>query len=784
MAILEDYHENGVTPSASDKIKNSTNQRPCRGLAGQILTRRVSLPVHNTHHNKPMAAIHPFDSQQVEIGSQASETATASSLTSRDDLTAIHAESDLPDYVHKSRWQPFGIDWHIALSGYQPIRCSKREAQSHVWTVDNGLAIETITGNKRHFLCMRCYHQPRRTYKIVPAVATTGAALHLERQHSISKDGLIASLKRPNPFASNTPTKRHHALDSKVFRQALLKWHILDQVSLRKATSDAHNDLLSIVNPDTELLTITSHSTMREEVITLYKTSLGIVKGYLAKAKSKVTLSFDIWTAGNKLPLLGIVAHYIDHNYELKVVLLALPEINGSHSGENIAAHLLSVIERFNLCNKLGFFMADNASSNDKALKILKQSISTIDPQKHRLRCLGHIINLTSQAILLGTDKDCLDVEDKTTDEIDEDVAQFAALIRTAEEEKRLHYWRRKGPVGKAHNFCVYVSSSTQREKDFRAAQKTVAGDNSALYQVVRDGGVRWNSTFAMIERLIQLRDPVDYYAQREGRLNSHIKEDTLTSDDWKDLAGFKELLEPLKFLSTRQQGNAINGSHGALWEWLSTLDMCLSAFEEKRTDTELCESSFYKACITLGWKKLDKYYELSDCAPAYRAAIALHPAFKAAWFRKHWLTSHPSWIDKAIATTRSMWNGYVKEHKRASKGMRSESSESRDLSRFDQYNLIDEEEEKADELQRYLDAPIEKVQNPILWWQAHEAQYPLLSKMAFDLLAAPAMSAECERVFSRGGRALGHDRPRTHGDLAEATECLRAWIILGLIQL
>jgi hypothetical protein len=171
-AILENYHENRVTTSASDKIKDSTNQRPCRGLAGQILTRRVSLPVHNTHHNKPMAAIHPFDSQQVEIGSQASETATASSLTSRDDLTAIHAQSDLPDYVHKSRWQPFGIDWHIALSGYQPIRCSKREAQSHVWTVDNGLAIETITGNKRHFLCMRCYHQPRPTYKIVPAVAT------------------------------------------------------------------------------------------------------------------------------------------------------------------------------------------------------------------------------------------------------------------------------------------------------------------------------------------------------------------------------------------------------------------------------------------------------------------------------------------------------------------------------------------------------------------------------------------------------------------------------------
>lgn len=58
---------------------------------------------------------------------------------------------------------------------------------------------------------------------------------------------------------------------------------------------------------------------------------------------------------------------------------------------------------------------------------------------------------------------------------------------------------------------------------------------------------------------------------------------------------------------------------------------MCMSFFEEKKTDLECSEDSYFKACVNLGWKKLDKYYELSDSVPAYRAAIALNPAYKAA---------------------------------------------------------------------------------------------------------------------------------------------------------
>ena len=36
---------------------------------------------------------------------------------------------------------------------------------------------------------------------------------------------------------------------------------------------------------------------------------------------------------------------------------------------------------------------------------------------------------------------------------------------------------------------------------------------------------------------------------------------------------------------------------------------------------------SHFKASVNLGWKKLDKYYSLSDLCPAYRLAVLLKPS-------------------------------------------------------------------------------------------------------------------------------------------------------------
>ena len=47
---------------------------------------------------------------------------------------------------------------------------------------------------------------------------------------------------------------------------------------------------------------------------------------------------------------------------------------------------------------------------------------------------------------------------------------------------------------------------------------------------------------------------------------------------------------------------------------------------------------------------------------------------------------------------------------------------------------------------------------------------------MAFDMHSIPAMSSECERVFSSTKQLISDRRARLGDDIMEASECLKAW--------
>jgi hAT family C-terminal dimerisation region len=50
---------------------------------------------------------------------------------------------------------------------------------------------------------------------------------------------------------------------------------------------------------------------------------------------------------------------------------------------------------------------------------------------------------------------------------------------------------------------------------------------------------------------------------------------------------------------------------------------------------------------------------------------------------------------------------------------------------------------------------------NPLQWWMEREAQFPILSKLARQVLAIPATSAASERVFSQAGQIARAARNR-----------------------
>ena len=58
-------------------------------------------------------------------------------------------------------------------------------------------------------------------------------------------------------------------------------------------------------------------------------------------------------------------------------------------------------------------------------------------------------------------------------------------------------------------------------------------------------------------------------------------------------------------------------------------------------------------------------------------------------------------------------------------------------------------ETQTGNKLERYLRLKPQATTNPVEWWMAQRTSFPLLSKLALNILAIPAMAADCKRAFS-----------------------------------
>ena len=103
------------------------------------------------------------------------------------------------------------------------------------------------------------------------------------------------------------------------------------------------------------------------------------------------------------------------------------------------------------------------------------------------------------------------------------------------------------------------------------------------------------------------------------------------------------------------------------------------------------------------------------------------------------------------------------------------------------------------DELEQYLEHPVENVKNPFAWWSKNRVLYPRLSRMALNYLSIPGMyittpptvdlttptatSVDVKRVFSKGRLVLSHVRNGLSVQSTRALLCLGAWSKLGLVK-
>jgi hypothetical protein len=148
-------------------------------------------------------------------------------------------------------------------------------------------------------------------------------------------------------------------------------------------------DLALACNPAIEDLLIVSRRQLLRHIISNYTLYRDQIKASLSTALSPIHISTDLWTSPFRASLLAVCAQWVDQNYILQKALLALPECQFSHSGQQQANLLYEVLRIFAIQSNIGWHTGDNATSNDTCLEHLETLLFT----KHQV----HLTKLKSK---------------------------------------------------------------------------------------------------------------------------------------------------------------------------------------------------------------------------------------------------------------------------------------------------------------------------------------------------------------------------------------------------
>jgi hypothetical protein len=333
-------------------------------------------------------------------------------------------------------------------------RRRQRSKISHIWDKDKGFEIVDVKTGSKHYYCIECCDKKKDENYIPFAInGISNITGHWKTKHGIDSNG--KPIQTPT---RNTSGSLILSLDFTAWKLVLIQWIVYCHIAFSQIENPYFRKIVRLLNEGVADL-IPCRNTIRKWVIEEFEQRKKKMRHELRAARSNIHISFDLWTSPNCYAIMAIVAHYIDSSGARKANLIALRSLDGEHTGENMAALLLNVFREYKIGGHIGFFILDNASANDTCvdlvLRRLYPGMSAKQRLRRRLRCLGHVINLSAQAFLLGKRSQ------ETLDQL-----ELANLRHDFEAIAKV--WREQGVLGRLHNIIRYIRMTPQRRAEWR----------------------------------------------------------------------------------------------------------------------------------------------------------------------------------------------------------------------------------------------------------------------------------------------------------------------------
>ena len=602
-------------------------------------------------------------------------------------------------------------------------------------------------------------------------------ALHSKASKRVMTDFLSPTQKKTKSAAGYKEKQK--------LKMLCANWITKHCRSIQIVDDECFRDIIEYVNEMKNAVELPGRTCVAEEISKQAEQRRIALKEIIKKDAYFYCMTTDIWSSRSLTAFLSLTMHYLARDFTMKCWNLEVKKFGGKHTGQRIAEFLNNMLMHWNLKkNRMVLMIRDNASNGVSATNLLDVP---------SLGCIPHQLHLVLAPLFFPTKKH-RDINTFVT------VQQMESFELNLDRQEK-HLIQELGvKIKTMRALAKYFCKSNKGAEKLRLLQ------SGRPLGCILDVVTRWSSSCKMLERLVQLRAPIEsflaYCSTPAGKFEfPDFNKESPTAEDWFVVEGLTHLLKPFESATAILSGEK--------YCTLAQAFPVLRFIKRKVSDTAIFDSVQEKY-ESLGMyadleflKGIQQYLLRHFCerfskVPIYMvAASVLHPGYsKMTHLKNEEKLNAQEFIISEMVTlnSKTLIDEYdddtdvpVIECIDVSSPLSCSSTEEimrelqgtdNDFADADEIN-IDMVQEEANlkihclsEFKLYLELAKLYIQDkskkkcPLLWWRKQSITLKLLAPVARKWLGCIASSVPSERAFSSAGNTVTAKRASLGDDM------------------
>ncbi|KAG7367552.1 hAT family C-terminal dimerization domain containing protein [Nitzschia inconspicua] len=529
------------------------------------------------------------------------------------------------------------------------------------------------------------------------------------------------------------------------------------ELAVTKWITTTHQPLDTVENPAFCRMIASLNKKAKPMTKHRIKRTISILEDYMREASIKsiegksVSLTLNHWTSDANQNYTGITAYFIDDEWKLGSKSLGIFLHEEGATGDDLEQSFLDLyFQKLKNCGAKIFAVTTDTTYNMNNFGIKMEELGEV-----HCYCTDHLFQLTCKL--------CYEKGDDLGEQAAESIKKARAIV-------------------------TFINESSQALENLKTKQRVLERFKGKIPKgVVAEIVTRWWSTLAMVERLLELKEPIDLMF-----VDSQLGDcQRLEGADWDNLKLVAELLKPFKEAQKMLEGDtyvtasmvplAVKKLRGSL--------MSLASPENSTTSRPFAQALLRD--FEDRWRKASEPTFVGVVQQGTRdRQVGIHPALLIANFLDPRFKNIVPDLDSVCERFKAILLELVTKNREANgpvavvTAAAAASTDNEEMldKDVDEDVFADIEAAQAlaeqgrlaavgaggniveslveDEMQWYKSFPplplrktlpggIKVLNDPLKWWQEMAAYFPILASLAKAYLALQATSAPSEKIFS-----------------------------------